>query len=145
MFYNLKNDLDKKKAIVKFDSLLKNGSVIELTEKKSRSLNLNSYMHVCFGIVAIEYGLTIEDVKQHLFKGVVNKNYYYLGLDIVFGQNVVKYKSTAQTTNAELSGHLDKFRNYCAAELGLYIPEPHEREIILQAQKEINNYNTYNL
>lgn len=143
MFYNLANEFEKNKALTKLESLIKKGAIIELTEKKERSLNLNAYMHVCFGIVGLELGYNIDDVKTMLFKLTLFNEYYDKGVKEVFGKKKRVVLSTKETPHDVLCEQVDLFRNYCIGELGIYIPSPEEHKALKQAEVLINNNKNY--
>lgn len=143
MLYNLANEFDKNKVLAKLESLIKKGAIIELTEKTKRSSNLNKYMHVCFGLVAIDKGYTMKDVKQDLFKCILFPDYYVQGTKEVFGRTKEIVLSTADTPQEILTDQLTKFRNYAAMELQVYIPSPEEHRLIELATIEIEKQKQY--
>lgn len=143
MLYNLANEFEYQKALKKFESLLKKKSIIELSEKKQRSPKSNKYMHVCFGLVAIEYGHTIEEVKQLLFKATLFPDYYLKGVKEVFGKKKHIVLSTRDVDQEVLTQQITKFRNYAAMELNVYIPSPEEHKLINLAYLEIEKQKQY--
>ena len=72
MWYNLKNPLEIDKFRDRVAELINKGAVVELTEKRARSLQANKYLHLMLSKFALEYGYTLDEVKTHFYKVTVN-------------------------------------------------------------------------
>ena len=82
-----------------------------------RSLPQNRYLHgVVFSVLAIELGLTIDEVKQLL------KNKF-----LSYEKNKIKFvKETSKLSTTELEAFVENCRTYSQLEHNCYIPKPHE-------------------
>ena len=120
--------------------------MIELTEKQpKRSIKQNSYLHLILGYFATQTGDTPEWVKQQYFKKLCNP-------DIFIGERhdrflgTVKYiKSSAELTTDQMNMAIERFRNWAAAEAGIYLPDPlsHEEILLMQIEVEKHRSNLY--
>ncbi|MEC4049303.1 hypothetical protein OX284_007660, partial [Flavobacterium sp. SUN046] len=67
MIFNSEIELEKKMAIERFRFFLSKGKTFELKEKKpKRSISQNNYLHLILSWYALEYGETLEYVKQEV-------------------------------------------------------------------------------
>lgn len=67
MLYDLSNPLQAEQFKSRSALLVKNGKIVELTEKKPiRTDRQNRYLHVILGYFASEMGNTLEYVKQFI-------------------------------------------------------------------------------
>ncbi|MFA6619486.1 MAG: hypothetical protein WCT23_10585 [Candidatus Neomarinimicrobiota bacterium] len=104
----MKKESDK--ADVRYEHLKNKGAVIELTEKTNRSLNQNSYLHLLFGIFAIEYGCSIRFVKDRFFKETVNPDLFVTKRrDKILG-DIIELRSSADLTVEEMMTAIDRFK-----------------------------------
>ncbi len=144
MLYDLRKPLDTQNARTRLDLLVKRGSVIELTEKKTkRSLSQNSYLHLALGYFASQTGNSLEWVKQQYYKKLCNPD-LFIGerQDAYLGR--VKYvRSSSALTTDEMTLSIERFRNWSASEAGIYIPEPTSEAEIAEMQIEVERYRTY--
>lgn len=118
MKYDTSQDIQKNKAIARFNKLVKDGKKIELKEvKQPRSLNQNSYLHVCINIFAVHFGYTSKEAKTHLKRACQF---------MVYEKNGEKFlKNTHTMDSKELTEFIDWTRNY-SAQNGCYIPTAEE-------------------
>lgn len=143
MIYNPSKPLDVKRAKASLEHYIQKGKTFELRHKKERrSIPQNSYMHLLFSWFALETGYTAEEVKQDIFKKVVNPNMFYDG---EHGQlvKIERWRSTASLSKDELTLAIDRFRNYSSAEAGIYLPEPSDLVAIREIEIQIENSKTY--
>ena len=68
MLYDLSSELQRESFLVRVEQLLTKRCVVELTEKTFRTRNQNSYLHLLLGVVAMETGNTLADVKEYYFR-----------------------------------------------------------------------------
>lgn len=143
MWYNPENMVDVQNAIDKIKYLVSSKKIFEIKEKrKRRSISQNSYLHLILAWFAHQTGYTAEEVKQEIFKKIVNPNTFYEG---EFG-NIIKierWRSTASLDTAELSLCIDRFRDYSAKEAGIYLPEPNDLNWIRDFEIQIENNKRY--
>lgn len=143
MIYNPENQLDVSRAIEKLKHFISQKKVFELKEKrKKRTISQNAYLHLLFSWFALQTGYTAEEVKQEIFKKIVNPNTFYEG---EFGEviKIERWRSTAHLDTQELSLCIDRFRDYAAKEAGIYLPEPSDLAIIQEMEIQINNNQNY--
>lgn len=138
MWYDGGNELQAIQARMRLEKLIKDGKVFELTEKKpKRSLPQNSYLHVLLGYFAAQTGNTLEWVKKEYYKKLVNPTTFIRTKEDRF-MGVVKYlRSSADLGTAEMTTTIDRFRNWSASEVGIYLPSPDEERLLQLAQIEI--------
>ncbi|MBO8460183.1 MAG: recombination protein NinB [Bacteroidetes bacterium] len=138
MWYDGGNELQAIQARMRLEKLIKDGKVFELTEKKpKRSLPQNAYLHVLLGYFAAQTGNTLEWVKKEYYKKLVNPTTFIRTKEDRF-MGVVKYlRSSADLDTAEMTTTIDRFRNWSASEVGIYLPAPDEERLLQLAQIEI--------
>jgi hypothetical protein len=143
MIFDPKKELDKKRAVDRINHFIAKGKVFELTEKKEkRTIRQNRYMHLIFSWFALETGYTEEEVKQEIFKKIVNANLFYEG---EHGQlvKIERWRSTSDLDTGELTVAIDRFRNYASKEAGIYLPEPKDLPLLRDIEIEIQNNKQY--
>jgi hypothetical protein len=143
MIYNPKIELDCKKAIEKLKYFIAKGQKFELKAKHpKRSISQNSYLHLILSAFAIETGYTLEEVKQDIFKKIVNPDIFYVGEASGPIQEVVieRWKSSASLNTQEMTLAIDRFRNFASMELGIYLPEPTDLVMLHQIEQEISKH-----
>lgn len=134
MKFKLSESLEVTKARQRFEFLIEKGANIELKEiRKPRSLNQNAYLHVCISLFAISEGYSLEEAKT-LLKRLCPNMVYRKGEHLFL-------KSTAKMDSKELTIFVEWIRNFCAKELGYYIPDPDEylfNKFAIDAEIELN-------
>lgn len=144
MIYDLKNPLQCENFKTRVNNLYKNQKVVELTEKKPiRTIQQNKYLHVIIGYFASQYGCTLEYAKQNYFKILCNKNIFVRETDDKYLGKVTVIRSSTSLDTAEMTTAIERFRNWASAEAGIYLPEPHESEMLTYAQQELERYKQY--
>ena len=136
MLINPRNPLELKKANTYYEKLVSGGFKFELKKIiKKRSLSINSYLHVCLSIYAIEFGYTLIESKTYLKRTCPF---------MVYEKNGQKFlKETSKMNNQECAEFVEWVRNYSAKQ-GLYIPDAEEYKLNrYEIDKEIKNYNKY--
>lgn len=124
--------------------LKKKGCIVDLTEKKpQRSDNQNRYLHAALGYVALEFGETLEYVKEYYFKRLCNRDLFVVTKeDKRMGRTVNDTRSTADLDTGEMTTAIERFRNWCAGE-GCYIPSPDEHRLVQMMELEIERNKMY--
>lgn len=146
--YVLSNEFDRDKLDARVKDLLaaKEG-VVELKKKHpQRTMAQNRFLHLLLGYFAAEVGLTLEEVKQEVFKKLVNRDIFCYKKTIGKGSKAVEVegvRSSAFVTTEELSMAITRFRNFSASEVGLYLPSANEHEALLHAEQVIASYGEY--
>lgn len=144
MMYDLNNPLHRESFKVKANALVKKGVIVELTEKKpQRSENQNRYLHAALGYVALEFGETLEYVKETYFKKLCNRDLFVIEKDDKrIGQKVIETRSTSDLNTGEMTTAIERFRNWVATQ-GCYIPSPDEHRMVQMMEIEIERNKTY--
>ena len=138
MLYDLSNPLQAEQFKSRSALLVKNGKIVELTEKKpKRSLQSNKYLHVILGYFACETGNTLEWVKQQYYKKLVNPSIFIREKDEKYLGRIKILRSSADLDSAEFALTIDRFRNWASAQCGIYLPSPDEDRLIQLMEIEI--------
>ena len=144
MVLELSKDGDRSKFRSYCEYLLKRQVVVEVKEKKhQRSLAQNAYLHICLAYFASEYGYDMETVKYDLFKRQVNREIFARERENRNGLKVTYMRSTRDLDTGEMTTAIERWRNWCSSEAGLYIPEAGEHDALLEAEKQIAMYEKY--
>lgn len=116
--------------------LTDNGKRFELKEIRTRrTINQKGYMYFAFKQVQIDTGADLEEVKQYLFKEVCNPEIFWRE-----GQFGPYLRSSEDLDTDEMYRATENFRNYCSRELGIYIPDPNEKENVEAWEAELSRY-----
>jgi len=142
MQYNLNDPLDRERFKAKANALYKKGGIVELTDKRQRSLSQNAYLHVILGCFALEVGESVEYVKQEVFKRICNPDIFVVNKEIPILGKISTLRSSKDVTVAEMATAIDRYRKWCS-EQGVYIPEANEDAIIASLQAQLAKYQHY--
>ena len=136
--YDLNNPIDKQKAISKMKNALEKKCVIELKEKRNRTLRQNSYLYLILTWFGLEYGCSTGFAKHEYFKKEVNIDIFAIRNK---QGNLIDLKSTKDLDTVEMTTAIDKFRNWSGQE-GIYLPSPDEKEFLkeIELQESRNRY-----
>lgn len=144
MWFNLKNvfELEKfREKVVEFES---KGAMVELKEKRGRSLNQNAYLHLLLSAFALQYGYTLDEVKTHFYKLVVNKDIFLReGIDKFTGECYKYLRSSADLTKDEMSKSISDFKSYAKEEAGFDFPDSDEYIELLHIKHDIQKNEQY--
>jgi hypothetical protein len=136
MKFDLNIILERNKYDTYSDKLKLSNSKVELKKLgANRTIPLNSYLHVCISLFAIEYGYTLAEAKTMLKR---------LCEFMVYEKNGEKFLvETSKQNNDECSRFVEWIRNY-SSQQGLYIPDADEyKENKFSIDKEIDKHKTY--
>jgi hypothetical protein len=137
MIYNLKNPYDLKKFKDWVQHMIDRSAVVDCKMKQpQRSMAQNAYLHLLLGYYASEFGYSVEEVKQDIFKRQVNKAIFEEERVNRRGQTVTYLRSTKDLDTAEMTLAIDRFRNWSSSECGFYLPSPNEQEALLFAMRQ---------
>lgn len=138
MIYNLSSPLDKANFLLRAKKLAESGVIVDLTEKKPRrSLPQNKYLHVILAYFGTQTGNTLEWVKQQYYKKLVNPDLFIREKEDKYLGRIKVLRSSADLDTAEMSLSIERFRNWAAQEVGIYIPSVDEAILIQQMEIEI--------
>lgn len=142
MIYSLANSLEKEQAITRFNYLLENKKKIELKVKNpKRSISQNSYLHLILSAFGLEFGYTLEEVKQEIFKKEVNPEIFYDG-EAGKLKKIERFRSSSDLDSKEMTIAIERFLNY-SAKHGYRLPEPKDLIWIEELEKQVNNAKQY--
>lgn len=138
MIYDLSKHIDNERFDRRVAQLKKNRTVVELTEKTSRSNAQNAYLHLIIGYFALEYGCTAEEAKVFFYKDRANQEIFRKEfIDPHTGEKHIDRRSTATLTKEEMALSIDRFRNWSSVEAGIYLPEAGESDFLREIEVEI--------
>lgn len=144
MIYNLTNPYDRQKFREKVNQLFKERAYVELRKKKTqRSLAQNSYLHLLLGYFASEFGFTLDEVKIDFYKRKCNPDIFEVTRTNKRGQQVKTLRSSSDLDKREMTLSIERFRNWAAAECGLYLPAPNETDALMYAQQQVESYQEF--
>lgn len=142
MQYDLTNEFQRKAFSARCEDYLEKGQVVELVCKQFRTRGQNSYLHLLIGVVAMETGNTLEDVKREYFKGLVNPDIFKSYRTDIWGNSIAVYRSTSQVSKEELSIAIDRFKKW-GAENGIYMPSPGDSALLREIEIEMGRNKAY--
>ena len=142
MQYDLTSDFQRKAFLSRVDNLMEKGCLVELTKKSVRTKGQNSYLHLLLGVVAMETGNTIEDVKREYFKALVNPDIFRSYKTDNRGNTIAVYRSTANVSKEEMSMAIDRFKRW-GAENGIYMPNPGDESLLREIAIEMGRNKAY--
>jgi hypothetical protein len=136
MKFDLNNTFERNKYDTYSDKLKLSNSKVELKKLgANRTIPLNSYLHVCIDLYAIEFGHTKNEAKTDLKRECHFMRYEKNGKHYLV--------ETSKQTNDECSRFVEWIRNY-SSQQGLYIPDAEEyKENKFSIDKEIDKHKTY--
>ena len=142
MVYDLSSDFQRKAFLARVDNLMEKDAVVELTEKAFRTPNQNRYLHLLLGVVAMETGNTLEDVKREYFKRMVNPDIFMSYKTDTRGNSIAVYRSTTAVSKEELSTAIDRFKRW-GAENGICMPNPEDIHLLKEIEIEMGRMKSY--
>lgn len=142
MLFNLKNPIDKQKAVDRFKSLLDEKCIIELKKKMKRTKRQNRYLHLILVWHGLEVGLSLDFVKRKYFKKKVNPDLFCIEVvNKVTGKVEEDLRSSADLDSVEMTTAIDRFRNW-SGQGGVYLPRANERDFLaeIEVQESKNRF-----
>lgn len=136
MLYNLESDIDVQKFDFRINQLKEKNAKVELKEKRlKRTLNQNSYLHVCISIFAIEIGNTLEEMKTDLKRECSF---------MMYEKNRNKYlRSSSDLNTKEMTDWIEWIKNKAGVN-SIFIPsaDDYQRNWV-EIEKEIQSHKQY--
>lgn len=142
MQYDLSSDFQRKAFLAKAENLLERGAVVELTERAIRTRNQNNYLHLLIGVVAMETGNTLADVKDWYFKRLCNRDLFITTKTDKFAGEVEVVRSSADLTREEMSIAIDRFKRW-GSQNGIYMPNPGDESLLREIAIEMGRNKAY--
>ena len=138
MRYDLNNPLSVTDARLKLECLIKRKAVVELTEKKQRTLSQNAYLHVLLSYLALRTGNTLDYVKRNYYKVRCNPELFVIEKDDeVLHRKVKTLRSSTDLTKEEMSLSIDRLRNWSQLEAEIYLPTAEEGQYLRELEMQI--------
>lgn len=135
MRYNLIHKTNQEKAKEYLQHLINKKVNIELKEvRKIGTLKQNNYAHLLFSKFGLFFGYKLQEVKQDIFKRIVNKDIF-----LIEKNGLVVCRSSSDLDTKEYTIAIERFRNY-SNENGCYLPSPDEKEFLQSIKNEIYKY-----
>ena len=127
----------KEKSRENLEFLLSNQKDFTLKEnRKPKSQSQKGYLYLIFNQIIIDTDSSLEEVKYTLFKRILNKDIF-----LREGKFGVYERSSEDLDTKEMYLATERLRHFCATELGMYIPDPDEKEKIKIWEAELSRYN----
>ena len=86
---------------------------------------------------ACEYGCSTEEAKLDFYKKTCNRDLYVRQVKNKYGKEVQRLRSSRELDKLEMKISIDRFRNWSASEVGIYLPSPQEHDFIIHCQQII--------
>ena len=123
MTYDLSNEYEVRKVLLRLNALIKKGVLVELKEQRPlRTLSQNSYLHLLLQVFAMEYGCSLDVAKIDYYKRLCNQDLFEVEKVNKQGEVVKDLRSSADLTTEEMAQSIDRFKRF-AAEGGIYLPD----------------------
>lgn len=138
MIFNLNNPFEHDRFKEYVNQLYKQRAIVEVKKKHpNRTLAQNSYLHLLLGYFGSEYGCSLDEVKVDFYKRTCNRDLFERKKVNKKGVEVPYLRSSAELTTGEMTLSIDRFRNWSAAQAGIYLPSSTERDFLIYAQQEM--------
>jgi hypothetical protein len=144
MLYNTKNPYEKQQLKDRLKKLLDKEARIELLEKNgTKNPSQNRYLHLLLGWFALEYGDSIQYVKQELFKKQINPALFKTEyINKKPGDIREDWRSWADSNKEDTASSITRFKDWASKEAGIDLPDPDEREFIYAIEERLAKYNS---
>lgn len=143
MLYDLSNELDRKRAAARWEFLMNKNAAVELTEHVCRTNSQNAYLHVLLGVLAMEFGETLEYVKQNYYKELVNPDLFVIKKEDKFMGERIQLRSSRDLTKEEMTESIDKLKVWASKECGIYLPDAEDKALIARIEAEMRRNAKY--
>lgn len=141
MIFNTSIEQKRIQAVNRLSFLINKEAKVEIIEKSpNRTIPQNNYLHLLFGWFALETGYEREYVKQIIFKQLVNSDVFKYTFITKDGEEIEYWKSTKNIPKDVMTVCIEKFRNYSAIKINLYLPEPNDLALLEQIENQLEEY-----
>ena len=138
MRYDFNNPLHITDASLKLERLIERKAVVELTEKRQRTLSQNAYLHVLLAYLALRTGNTLDYVKRNYYKIHCNPELFIVEKDDqVLHRKVKTLRSSSDLTKEQMSLSIDRLRNWSNLEAEIYLPTAEEGQFLRELEMQI--------
>lgn len=123
---------------MKLERLIERKAVVELTEKRQRTLSQNAYLHVLLAYLALRTGNTLDYVKRNYYKIHCNPELFIVEkYDDVLHRRVKTLRSSSDLTKEQMSLSIDRLRNWSQLEAEIYLPTAEEGQFLRELEMQI--------
>jgi len=143
MKFNLSRKIDQDKAKDFLNQYIEKKIFIEIKDLTSGSNEQNRYFHLLCGIFGLNYGETVEYVKQQIVKRVICPDIFKKELvSLKTGEIIIEFRSWSEINKKDRTSVIERFRNSASKDYEIYLPSANEDEFLKFAEIEIekNNY-----
>lgn len=138
MIYDLTSPLQARNAEARLQHLKDKGATVELTQKRAkRTSSQNAYLHVLLAYLALQMGEREDYVKMYYFKILCNPSLFLRDVEDKYMGRLRTVRSSADLSTEEMTTAIERLRHWSMQVLGIYLPEPHEDDMIHEMQTEI--------
>lgn len=139
--YDLNTGIDRERFKRRVNALYERRAVVECSEHKpKRTSPQNRYLHVILGEFAMQTGNTLEYVKTEYFKRLCNPELFVTRrYDELAKREIEQLRSSRDLDTSEMTTAIDRFRNWSAAEAGIYLPAPEDKDWIDFIEREMQH------
>lgn len=144
MILDLSNPLHVEQLRTRVETLIKKGTIVELTEKKIvRTSSQNRYLHSLLGYLAVEMGCTLQWVKEKYYKEYVNSDIFVIEIKDDYIGKTKFIRSSASLTTDEMTTSIERLRNWASEEAGIYLPSADEHKLVQLMEMEVQRNKQY--
>lgn len=144
MILDLSNPLHVEQLRTRVETLVKKGTIVELTEKKIvRTSSQNRYLHSLLGYLAVEMGCTLQWVKEKYYKEYVNSDIFVIEIEDDYIGKTKFIRSSASLTTDEMTTSIERLRNWASMAAGIYLPSADEHRLIQLMEIEVQRNKQY--
>ena len=121
--YDLEKQLRRQLFIKRVKFFLDNNKFVDMTDLTKRSVNFNSYMHLCLAAYAMYAGYSLNHVKQKIFKVIINPDTFVVqSANTETGEMYEEVRSTKELSTEELLLCMFNLKVHCD-KVGFRLPE----------------------
>jgi hypothetical protein len=140
MTYDLSNEYEVRKVLLRLNALIKKGVLVELKEQRPlRTLSQNNYLHLLLQVFAMEYGCSLDVAKVDYYKRLCNQDLFEVEKVNKQGEVVKDLRSSADLTTEEMAQSIDRFKRF-AAEGGIYLSDADRLHDLQRAKIAVERY-----
>lgn len=145
MYYDLSDPFQAERLRLKLTADIGRGKVVQYSEKQmQRTKPQNAYAHVAIAYLALQTGVSADYCKRHYFKFGANRDIFAIQKeDPVTKKQVTELRSISDLSKEELSIAIDRFIRWAWEEAEIYIPSPHDNEMVNRMEMEVENNRRY--
>jgi hypothetical protein len=138
MKFNLSRKIDQDKSKDYLNECIEKKIFVEIKDITSGSNEQNRYFHLLCGIFGLNYGETIEYVKQQIVKRVICPDIFKKEIvSLKNGDIIIEYSSWSEINKKDRSLVIERFRNSASKDYEIYLPSANEDEFLKFAEIEI--------